>query len=253
MTVNVTPLTPIIAAEITGLDLAKPLDGETVAQLRQAWLEHLVLVFRGQSLTEPEQIRFATYFGEPTEINQKDNLDRRPDADPRIMLVSNIRENGELIGSLPGGELQFHSDSAFVERPLMATVLYGEILPSRGGNTVFSNMYAVLDALEPEIRDRLEGRQANNVFDFVTQVKTGKLDPETSVHACHPAIRTHPETGRRALYVNRLMTEEISGLPTGENDALLTQLFDMIEREEFLYSHVWQLGDLIMWDNRCTQ
>ncbi|MBT7232503.1 MAG: TauD/TfdA family dioxygenase [Rhodospirillaceae bacterium] len=253
MTLKITPLTSIIAAEVSGIDLAEPQDDATVAALRQALLDHLVLIFRGQDLSEPEQVRFAGFFGTPFEIRQHDNLERRPDADSRVMLVSNIVENGKLIGALPGGELQFHSDSAFDEHPLMATVLYSETLPSRGGETKFANMYAVLDALDPDVRDRLEGRGGVNVFDFVTQVKTEKLDRANSVHFTHPAIRTHPETGRRALYVNRLMTEEITDMEPGESSALLSDLFDMVERDEFHYVHSWLPGDLLIWDNRGAQ
>ena len=253
MTMKITPLTPIIAAEVSGLDLAEPLDGETASALRQALLDHLVLIFRGQDLSEPEQVRFAEYFGTPMEIRQNDNLKRRPDADPRVMLVSNIVENGQQIGALPGGELQFHSDSAFDEHPLMATVLYSETQPSQGGKTKFANMYAVLDALEPDVRRRLEGRGGVNVFDFVTQVKSAKLDRANCVHFTHPAIRTHPDTGRRALYVNRLMTEELTDMPAEESDALLADLFDMVERDEFHYTHTWLPGDLLIWDNRGAQ
>ena len=248
---EITPLTESIGAEVRGLDLRRKLDGDTVAELRAAWLDHLVLLFRDQELTE--QVVVAGYFGVPTEVQQAQNLERRPDADARVMLVSNIRENGELIGTLPGGELQFHSDSAFLERPLMATVLFGERITSEGGHTKFVNMYAVLDALPPEMRERIEGRQGINVFDFVTQVKTERLDRATAVFADHPIIRTHPETGRQALYVNRLMTEDISGLSEAESDEVLSELFDRVETSPCVYEHVWRPGDLLIWDNRCTQ
>ena len=103
------------------------------------------------------------------------------------------------------------------------------------------------------LRAQLEGRRAVNVYDYLTQVKTGRLDRTEAVHAAHPAIRTHPETGVKALYVNRLMTEEIEGMAADESDALLGELFDLVERSDFVYRHVWQPGDLLMWDNRCTQ
>lgn len=253
MTYQIEPLTPVIGAEVTGLDLRSPLDDETIAALRADWLRHLVLVFRDQDLTEAQQVRFAGYFGAAHEVRQDDNRARRPDADPRVMLISNIRENGELIGTLPGGELQFHSDSAFLECPLMATVLYGVTITERGGSTKFANMYAVLDALAPELRERLEGLGAINVFDFITQVKTARLDRETAVNAVHPVIRTHPETARKALYVNRLMTEDILELPRDESDTILAGLFDLLERPEFGYEHIWRPGDLLIWDNRCAQ
>lgn len=253
MDFEVEPLTTVIGAEIKGLDLSRPLDDETLKALHAAWLRHLVLLFRDQELSEAEQIRFAGYFGTATETRKNDNKTRRPDADPRIMLVSNIRENGELIGSLPGGELQFHSDSAFVDHPLKATVLYGERPTREGGHTLFSNMYAVHDALPSDLRDRLAECRAVNVFDFVVQVKTGRLDRADAVDATHPVIRTHPETGKKALYVNRLMTEDILDMPREESDAILARLLDMVEQPEFIYEHVWRKGDLLIWDNRCTQ
>ena len=253
MTFDTVPLTEWVGAEIKGLDLGGELEGATIAALREAWLRHHVLLFRDLDLSEAQQIRFASYFGRATETNQSVNKERRPDADPRMMLVSNIRENGKLIGTLPGGELQFHSDSAFLKRPLMATVLYSVLVTSTGGNTRFVNMHAVLDSLPTELREAIEGRKALNVFDFLTQVKTGKLDRQTSVKFSHPAIRIHPETGRATLYVNRLMTEEIEGIPEAKSDELLTQLFEITERSSFVFQHAWRPGDLIIWDNRSVQ
>ena len=253
MTFDTVPLTEWVGAEIKGLDLRGVLDDGTIAALREAWLRHHVLLFRDQDLSEAQQIRFAECFGRATETNQSVNKERRPDADPRMMLVSNIRENGKLIGTLPDGELNFHSDSAFLECPLMATVLYSVLVTSTGGNTRFVNMHAVLEALPGKLREAIEGRRALNVFDFLIQVKTAKLDRETAVQFAHPAIRTHPETGRETLYVNRLMTEEIEGIPEAEGDALLTRLFETTEHSRFVYEHAWRQGDLIIWDNRSVQ
>ncbi len=252
-TFDIVKLTERLGAEIKGLDLREPLDHETVAALHTAWLDRHVLLFRDQDLSEAQQIRFAGYFGQPTETQLSKNKERRPDADPRLMLVSNIRENGELIGTLPGGELQFHSDSAFVERPLLATVLYGEIITSTGGHTKFVNMHEVLDDLPGDLRSAIEGRRALNAFDFLTQVKTAKLGRGAPAAFDHPAIRTHPETGRKALYVNRLMTEEIEGIPEAEGDAILARLFDATERSPATYEHAWRKGDLLIWDNRSVQ
>lgn len=169
------------------------------------------------------------------------------------MLITNVRENGTPIGALPDGELMFHSDSVFLEKPLMGAMLYAEEIPSTGGNTLFANMYAAYDSLPASLKEKLDGLQATNVFDYETQVKTSRFDRATAPHAEHPAIRTHPETGRRALYVNRLMTEELVGLPAAESDDLLARLFDHAEDRAHVYEHVWQKDDLVMWDNRCTQ
>ena len=253
MDFEVEKLSPVLGAEIKGLDLSQPLDSETVAALREVWLSHLVLLFRGQDLSEAEQSQFAGYFSAPTPQRNRPPAGQEIDIHPNVMLITNLRDNGEPIGHLPDGELNFHSDSAFLEHPLMATVLYGIQIPSEGGNTRFANMYKVYDALDPTTRSHLEGRRAVNVYDFATMVKTGRADRAKAQFADHPAIRTHPETGGKVIYVNRLMTEEFVDMTEAESDALLAELFEFTERSEFYYEHVWRVGDLLMWDNRCTQ
>ena len=247
-------LSPALGAEIRGLDLSCPLDGETIAALRSAWLENFVLVFRGQMLDGEAQARFANYFGPVSESPQApDRLRRKHNPDRRILLVTNIREDGEPIGALPDGELQFHSDSAFLERPLMATVLYALEIPDRGGETLFANVCMAYEALDANLKERLEGRRAFNIYDYSVQVKSGTLDRAGLPQAIHPVVRTHPETGARGVYANRLMTEEILDMPQADSAALLERLFDSVERPEFVYEHVWRKGDLVIWDNRCAQ
>ena len=246
-------LSPALGAEIRGLDLSCPLDGETVAALRSAWLEHFVLVFRGQELDVAAQARFADYFGPTSETQAPDRRSRKHNPDRRVLLITNIREHGEPIGALPDGELQFHSDSAFLERPLMATVLYAVEIPDSGGETLFANVCMAYGALDADLKKRLEGRRAFNIYDYSTQVRSGTLDRAGLPRAVHPVVRTHPETGARALYVNRLMTEEILDMPQADSAALLERMFEAVERPEFVYEHVWRKGDLVIWDNRCTQ
>jgi len=252
-TFDVKPLSPSIGAVVTGLNLSAALDAATVARLRDLWLEHMVLLFRGQALSENQLVRFARYFGEPVRPSSAKRFENQPDHDPSVMLIGNIREDGKIIGSLPNGELQFHSDSAFLDNPLMATVLYGVDIPRRGGNTLFASAYAAFESLPAALKTRLDGLEAVNTYDHATQVRTGRLDRKTAAVATHPVIRTHPETGRKAVYVNRLMTEEIIGLPETESDAILNELFDLVERRAFCYEHIWRRGDLLMWDNRCVQ
>jgi taurine dioxygenase len=238
---------------VTGLDLSVPLDPGTIAALREVWLEHLVLLFRRQALSEQQLVRFARYFGEPTIPGSARRFENQPDHDPAVMLIGNIRENGKIIGSLPDGELHFHSDSAFLDAPLMATLLFGVDIPSCGGNTLFANNYEAYEELPAPFAERLEDLMAVNTYDYATQVRTGRLVRTKAPFAVHPVIRTHPESGRKAIYVNRLMTEEIVGLPEPETDAMLDELFALVERRGFCYEHVWQKGDLLMWDNRCVQ
>lgn len=247
---DVKPLSTALGAEIVGLDLAAPLDGATIAALRAALLDNLVLVFRGQAMEERDQVRFASCFGKPVGSR---SAQRRDDGDPRVMLIGNVRENGEPIGALPDGELMFHSDSTFLERPLMGATLYGCEIPSTGGDTLFANMYLAYESLPDDVRTRIDPLRALHCYDYFTQVRTGAFDRKTLPHATHPAVRAHPETGRRALYVNRLMTEELVGLPARESAALLDVCFAHAERPEHVYRHVWREGDLVLWDNRCTQ
>ena len=249
---DIRPFPAALGAEVHGVDLSEPLAAPVVEALYAAWLDRLVLVFPGQTLTERQQVRFAEMFGMPVGQRSKERTDSRDGNDMRVMLISNIRENGAPIGLLPDGELMFHTDSVYLERPLKGALLYAEEIPDTGGNTMFVNMYAAYEALAPELKTRIDGLTAVNVFDYETQVKTGRLDRSKVKNHDQPVVRTHPETGRRALYVNRLMTEEIVGLSPADSDALLARLFDHAEQPAFIYEHVWRLGDLVMWDNRCT-
>ena len=253
MTFRTVLLSAALGAEIRGLDLSRPIDAPTAAALRAAWLEHLVLVFRGQALDVEAQARFARYFGDTSETQAPDERSMKHNPDRRVLLITNIRENGRPVGFLPDGELQFHSDSAFLDCPLMATVLYAVEIPDRGGETLFANAYRAYETLDAETKERLAGLRAFNIYDYATQVKSGTLERAGLPQAVHPVIRTHPETGRKAVYVNRLMTEEILDLPPADGAALLETLFAAIERPDCVYEHVWRKGDLIVWDNRCAQ
>lgn len=243
------PVSPAIGIEVSGIDLAAPIGDADFARILAAWHEGLILLFRGQRLDEPEQVAFASRFGPLAGV-----LNRHGGSGvlPGVMYISNIVENGKLIGALPDGEMYFHSDQCYVEKPAMATMLYAMEIPSKGGNTLFANMYAAYDALPGDLKQRLEGRKAVNVYDYAGSATTrGTAAPDAPRHA-HPVFRTHPATGRKALYVNRLMTESIEGLPREESDAILARLFDHAEQPAFVYEHVWTPGDLILWDNRCT-
>jgi taurine dioxygenase len=244
---TLTCLTPHIGAAVTGLDLSQPIGDAAVAALRQAWLDHHVLVFRDQKLTEDGQVRFARHFGEPVGSRSMKQ------ANPHVMLISNIREDGQLIGQLPDGELQFHTDSVFLEKPLKGAILHAIEVPSTGGNTMFTSTRAAYDALPRDEQRRLSGLSALNAFDYETQVRTGRFNTSKGPHWTHPVIRTHPESGRKGIFVNRLMTQYIVGVPAKESDMVLARLWEICERREFMYEHVWQSGDVLMWDNRCTQ
>jgi taurine dioxygenase len=170
-----------------------------------------------------------------------------------VMLISNIREDGKPIGALPDGEMHFHSDQCHQERPARASMLYAIEIPRAGGNTLFANAYKAYETLPDAIKRRIEGRKALNAYDYDSAAtKRGTKVADGVPAYAHPVVRTHPATGRKALYVNRLMTVCIEGLPEQESDELLGQIFEHQERREFVYEHVWRPGDLLMWDNRCT-
>ena len=254
MTITITPLSPTIGAEVSGLDLREPLDDATVETLRQAWLDHIVLVFRGQKLTQEDQVRFTEYFGEQGDLARPKEYrtSGHDDVLPGIMLISNIRENGEPIGNLPDGEMMFHHDMLHAEVPHKGTTLYSVEIPSKGGNTLFANGYKAYETLPDEVRAPLEGRKAFNHYNYGSQHKGDDKGVAAFAESVHPIFRTHSETGKKAIYVNRLMTEGVVDMDKDESDALLAKVFDHAEKRAFVYEHVWQVGDLVMWDNRCS-
>jgi taurine dioxygenase len=247
-TFTVRQLSPALGAEILGVDLRDPIDDARKLQLLDTWHRHLVILLRDQMLDEDAQVRFAETFGSPSRITSGRTFSAKH---PSVMLISNIRRDGKPIGALPDGEMHFHTDQCHQEVPAKATILYAIEIPSTGGNTLFSNAYTAYETLPAEIKHRIAGRRALNAYDKDSTLRTARYDNAGS--SCwHPVVRTHPATGRKALYVNRLMTREIEGLPRDESDAILQKLFDHQEQRKFVYEHVWRPGDILMWDNRCT-
>lgn len=246
---QVRPLSPAIGAEIMGIDLSRRLDDALFAQILNAWHQHLILLFRDQELNEEDQVQFAERFGPLARIHTAQFASRHP----AVMLISNIREDGKPIGALPDGEMQFHSDQCYQEKPAAGSMLYAIEVPSEGGDTLFANAYLAYETLSDAIKRRLEGKKALHAYDYDSAAtkRGGELAGGAPSYV-HPVVRTHPATGRKALYVNRLMTRRIEGLPAAESEELLEFLFNHQERPEFVYAHVWRPGDLLMWDNRCT-
>ena len=244
----VRPLSPALGAEILGVDLRDPIDEALKRKLRDAWHRHLVLLLRDQTLDEDTQVRFAETFGTLARTTSGRAFSAKH---PSAMLVSNIRDDGKPIGALPDGEMHFHTDQCHQATPAKATLLYALEVPSKGGNTLFANAYTAYETLPEDIRQRIAGRRALNAYTSDTMLRSANYDDAKSSY-WHPTVRTHPATGRKALYVNRLMTREIEGLPREESDSILQRLFDHQEQPKFVYEHVWRVGDILMWDNRCT-
>jgi taurine dioxygenase len=247
---SIRPLSPAIGIEVEGVDLARPLDDETFAQIRRGWEESCIALFRRQDIGELEQVGFAARFGTlGTVVNESDPA--KLGSHPAVLYVSNIRVDGKLTGILPDGEMFFHSDTCYLEKPAMASMLFAMEIPSRGGNTMYANGFRAYEALPEEMKRRLAGKRALNVYDYEGSPthRAKSLPPGVKQYA-HPVIRTHAPTGRKSLYVNRLMTWAILDLPEDESRETLEFLFDHQEKPEFVYEHLWRPGDVILWDNR---
>jgi len=246
MTVH--PLTPTIGAELRGIDASRPIDAATAAAIPAALWRHQVILLRGQELDPKAQGAFAELFGPlqnprtVPEITGKSNF----------MYVANRTVDG-MKGMLPDGEMQFHADQCYYEFPSRATFLYAMEVPSKGGNTMFASAQAAYATLPANLKARIAGLKALHVYDYAQNPTIRGIDHSPGApHFVHPLVVRHPETGKPILYVNRLMTHHIVGIPRAESDALLDRLFTHIERREFIYEHVWRPGDLVVWDNFAT-
>src|SRR5208282_138941 len=212
------PLSAALGAEIIGVDLRREMDDRFTAQILEAWHDNLVILLRDQHLSEDDQVRFAERFGPPAVIHTKQFVQKHP----AVMLISNIREDGKPIGALPDGEMQFHSDQCYQERPAMASMLYALEVPSKGGNTLFANAYKAYETLPDAIKTRIAGRKALNAYDYQAAATHRGTRLREGIPSCwHPIVRTHPATGKKALYVNRLMTVAVEGMEEAEGTELL--------------------------------
>jgi len=256
--VKVTKLSPALGAEISGVDLKQPLSKGVVTAIKHAWNEHLVLVFRDQDLSQDDQLRFASYFGElGSRRKAPAKLASRAEGvlqdHEKILLVSNIKIDGEAIGAFGDGEFWFHIDSGYTQRPYKYTFLFALELPSEGGHTLFSNMYKAYDAVPDELKRKLKGKRALHIHEYNRNRQASHAGDISQVpHCYHPVFIRHPDTGRKSLFVDRLMTTSIEGFSAEDSAEILSELYDIGERREFIYEHVWRLGDFLMWDNRCT-
>ena len=256
--IEVTPLSPACGAEIKGVDLTKPLPASTVQAIKEAWNRHLVLVFRGQNVSQHDQLRFASYFGELGDRKQApEPLRARAEGirqdNQKILLVSNVKVDGKPIGAFGEGEFWFHIDGGYTSRPYRYTFLYALELPPTGGNTMFSNMYKAYEAVPAALKEQLKGRKALHIHEYNRAKQASSSGDINGIpHHIHPIFITHPDTGRKSLFVDRLMTTRIEGMNAEESGAILNQLYEIGERREFIFEHVWKLDDFLMWDNRCT-
>jgi taurine dioxygenase len=253
---NVTPTGGGVGAEVKGLDLRR-IDAATFAAIDRAWIGHQVLLFRGQSLTDDDLIAFSRRFGGLDWAPVQENGRRFVEGKPEIYVVSNVVENGVAIGSLGAGEAVWHTDMSYLDDPPKASMLYSLEVPPEGGDTSFCNMYTAYETLLPELKRRTEGLMIKhdgtyNSGGYVRQGVTPTDDPRASPGAVHPLVCRHPESGRRCLYLGRRRNAYLAGLELAESEALLDALWEHAAKPEFAWTHHWRVGDLVMWDNRCT-
>ena len=249
-TIAVAPLAGALGAEITGVDLASDISAETITEIRRAWLAHLVVFFRDQELDPDAFLAFARHIGEPVEYPFVSGIDGYPE----IIEVTKLPHETVNFGGI------WHSDTVYLERPPMASMLIAREVPPRGGDTQFANMYAAYEALAPDVKRQIDGLRAVNTSALADVSKTredrmrdhgGAADDKEYV-AVHPVVRTHPETGRKALYVNVAHTARFEGSTNDESRPLLQYLFEHSVQPEFTCRFVWQPGSLALWDNRCA-
>jgi len=240
-----------LGAEVSGVDLTRPLAPEMAQRLRAAWLEHQVLFFRDQPLGAEQFMAFARAFGTPIEYPFVQGIDGFPE----IIEVKKLEHETANFGGI------WHSDTTYLERPPMASMLLAREIPPQGGDTLFASMTAAYDALSPGMQRLLEGLVAVNLSAKADVTRTredrirsdGRADAKREYVAEHPVVRRHPETGRKALYVNVAHTARFAGMTEAESAPLLKFLFAHQIRPEFTCRFVWQPGSIAFWDNRCTQ
>ncbi len=257
---RVIPLGKTIGAQIDGIDLAAPLDADTVAFLKDAWERHLVLRFRGQShLSLQGQIAFSRHFGE---------LDKRPipaktmhtsvqQLPEEIAVISNVKIDAQPIGGLGDGESVWHADMTYNPKPPRAALLHAQEVPAQGGDTEFLNLYAAYEALPQGLKQTIAELECihDASLNSAGELRLGferVTDPRHTVGARHPLVRIHPVTGRKSLYLGRRRNAYVPGLPLADSEDLLDTLWAHAVQDAFTWRQQWQAGDLVAWDNRVT-
>lgn len=252
---DIRPLNAPLGAEVLGLDLSRPLGTADLARVHRAHLDHHVLVFRDTNITPAQQVEFSRRFGElQIHVLRQFQLAGHPE----VLVISNIRENGEPIGLGDAGHL-WHSDLSYKATPSLGSMLHAQELPAEGGDTLFANQHLAWDTLPGWLKREVEHAQAEHSY-LARYEDLRKLNPwrpkltqaqiDEVVPVRHPVVRTHPETGRRALFVSEHFTTRILGIEEDRSRELLAALFEHSTRPEFIYRHQWKAGDMVFWDNR---
>lgn len=255
-TLDVTPVSDAIGAEIRGVDLTD-IDDATFAALHKAWLDHGVLLLRNQSLSDADLVAFSRRFGDLDDAPPNENGKGGVNGFSEVLVLSNVKENGKAIGALGNAEAIWHSDMNYIAEPPTGSVLYSLEVPDSGGDTGFCNMYRALEDLPADIRTRIADLKikhdsSTNSGGFLREGAKPVTDVRDCPGAVHPIVRTHPETGRKALYIGRRRYACIMGLDLDESEALLDEIWSHATRNDFTWHHQWRVGDVLIWDNRCA-
>ena len=250
-------LHPTLAREVVGLRLWEPLDEATIAELRALYGQYGVLVFRRQALNEAELAAFCALFG-PLERTVRS--DWASPTVPEVTVLSNLQDGlGRPIGGLGDGELQWHSDQSYMQQPATGAALYALELPPEGGETFWVDLRAAYAGLPRQLRGRIAGKRG--VFDYAKRLAGYGRDTDQQISeeakrrtppVTHALVRAHPETGERSLYLDSTTTIGIDYMDTTTGLALLDEVYESATRDEFVYAHQWQVGDLVLWDNGFT-
>lgn len=254
MSINVRRLSYALGAEITGIDLRRPLDGDTIAAIRRAWLDNQVLVFPGADITPEQQLRFSGYFAP---LEEYPLVHYRLEGYPEIFLLSNRDHMGKP-SETRNAARHWHSDLSFTNKPAMGSILRCLQIPDVGGTTMWANQTMAYDKLSPAYQRLIEPLSAvHELFSKTKDLKNldqGKVRDmkKANPRVAQPVVRVHDETGRKALYVSVAVTTEIIGMSQEESDSILEFLFAHQTQPQFTYRHDWKPNDMVMWDNRCT-
>jgi taurine dioxygenase len=250
-------LADALGAEVSGVDISKPLSKEDLDEILAAWKEHLVLRFRGQELTDPQLLEISRNFGEidPPGPNSygKPFLADFPD----INVISNIKVGDQPVGGLGDGEAVWHADMTYIDNPPKASFLHALEIPPTGGDTAWGNMYVAYQALPTHLKQEIKGRKAihDATYNSAGMIRKGMkdvTDPREAPGAHQPLVSKHPESGLPCLFLGRRRNSYILGMDLDASNQLLDELWAHIDNPEFTFTQVWQLHDLILWDNRCT-
>jgi alpha-ketoglutarate-dependent taurine dioxygenase len=256
---TVRKLHPALGAEVCGVDMHQALDATAFAELHEIWMDHLVLVFPDQNVTDSEHVAFTRYFGEPEIFHQKIIRSQRV---KEIFRVSNVNEDGMLMPpddpvSQQLSLAQFwHTDSSYRQIPCTGALLHGVEVSRSGGETQFTNLYQVYEALSPTLKNQIEGRKARHNFGNMHTLKPLKPLTEEEKAAMppvwQPMVRKHPVTGRKSLYISPIYNDEVEGMTRKAGQQLIAELTKFAADPRFVYSHRWETDDVLIWDNRCT-